>query len=51
MCHHALQIKNEVETYPKGVRCSCNPCSFKNSKNDKLMNMSKDDQGGFTLDS
>ena len=50
MCHHALQIKNEIEINPKGVRCSCNPCSFKISKNDKTMNISKDDEGGITLD-
>ena len=51
LCHGKLQMKNEIEINPKGVKCSCNPCSFKISKSDKTMNVSKDDEGGITLDS
>ena len=50
MCSQVLQIKNELHINPKGIKCSCNPCSFKISKNDKTMNISKDDDGGITLD-
>ena len=51
ICHSKLQLKNEIEINPKGIKCSCNPCSFKITKNDKTMNVSKDDEGGITLDS
>ena len=51
LCHGKLQLRNEIEINPKGIKCSCNPCSFKITKNDKTMNVSKDDEGGITLDS
>ena len=50
MYHHALQIKNEIDIYPKGVRCSYNPCLFKISKNNKTMNISKNNKGEIILD-
>ena len=43
LCKGKLQIKNHIEITPKGVKCSCNPCSFKISKGDKTMKVSKDD--------
>ena len=51
MCKQLLQIKNEIEINPKGVKCKCVPCSFKISKNDKTMNVSKDDNGDIKLES
>ena len=51
LCKGKLQIKNEIEITPKGVKCSCNPCSFKISKSDKTMNVSKSEDGCITLDS
>jgi hypothetical protein len=51
LCCGKLQLRNEIEINPKGIKCSCNPCSFKLTKNDKTMNVSKDDEGGITLDS
>ena len=50
-CFTKLQVRNEIEINPKGIKCKCNPCSFKLTKNDKTMNVSKDDDGGITLDS
>ena len=51
LCSGKLQLRNEIEINPKGISCRCNPCSFKLTKNDKTMNVSKDDDGGITLDS
>ena len=51
LCFGKLQLRNEIEINPKGITCRCNPCSFKLTKNDKTMNVSKDDEGGITLDS
>ena len=51
LCHGKLQLRNEIEINPKGITCRCNPCSFKITKNDKTMNVNKDDEGGITLDS
>ena len=51
ICHGKLQLRNEIETNPKGITCRCNPCSFKLTKNDKTMNVNKDDEGGITLES
>ena len=51
ICCGKLQLRNEIEINPKGITCRCNPCSFKLTKNDKTMNVSKDDDGGITLDS
>ena len=50
-CFTKLQIQNEIEINPKGIKCRCSPCSFKISKNDKTMNIKTDDEGGITLDS
>ena len=49
--HGKLQLRNEIEINPKGISCRCNPCSFKLTKNDKTMNVNKDDEGGITLES
>ena len=51
ICKGKLQLRNEIEINPKGVKCSCNPCSFKLTKNDKTMNVSRDDNGDIKLDS
>ena len=51
LCHCKLQLRNELEINPKGIKCSCNPCSFKLTKNDKTMNVSRDDNGDIKLDS
>ena len=51
ICHGKLQLRNEIEINPKGIKCSCNPCSFKLTKNDKTMNVSRDDNGDIKLDS
>ena len=49
--HCKLQLRNEIEINPKGVKCKCNPCSFKISKNDKTMRVVKNDDGDITLES
>ena len=46
-----LQLRNEIKINPKGIKCKCNPCSFKISKSDKTVNVSRDDDGGIKLDS
>ena len=46
-----MQLRNEIEINPKGIKCKCNPCSFKISKNDKTMNVSRDDNGEIVLES
>ena len=51
ICNGKLQLRNEIEINPKGIKCSCNPCSFKITKNDKTMNVSRDDNGDIKLDS
>ena len=51
LCQGKLQLRNEIEINPKGVKCKCNPCSFKISKNDKTMNVSRDDNGEIVLES
>ena len=51
LCKGKLQLRNELEINPKGITCRCNPCSFKITKNDKSMNVNKDDEGGITLES
>ena len=51
LCHGKLQLRNEIEINPKGIKCKCNPCSFKLSKNDKTMNVSRDDNGEIVLES
>jgi len=51
VCNGTILIKNEIEINPKGIKCSCNPCSFKISRNDKTVNVSRDDNGDIKLDS
>ena len=51
LCCGKLQLRNEIEINPKGITCRCNPFSFKLTKNDKTMNVSKDDNGDITLES
>ena len=51
LCRGMLQLQNEIEINPKGISCKCVPCSFKISKNDKTMNVNKDDNGDITLES
>ena len=51
LCKGKLQLRNEIEINPKGAKCKCNPCSFKISKNDKTMSVSKSDDGEITLES
>ena len=51
MHHGKLQMRNEIEINPKGIKCKCSPCSFKISKNDKTMNVKKDDDGEIVLES
>lgn len=51
LCKGKLQLKNEIDINPKGIKCSCNPCSFKIKRNDKTMSVSRDDNGDIKLDS
>ena len=51
ICTGKIQLRNEIEINPKGITCRCNPCSFKISKNDKTVNVSRDDNGDIKLDS
>ena len=51
LCKGKLQMRNEIEITPKGIKCKCSPCSFKISKNDKTMNVKKDDDGEIVLES
>jgi hypothetical protein len=51
LCCGKLQLRNEIDINPKGIKCKCNPCSFKLTKNDKSMNVSRDDNGDITLES
>ena len=51
LCKGKLQMRNEIEINPKGIKCKCSPCSFKISKNDRTMNVKKDDDGEIVLES
>ena len=51
ICNGKIQLRNEIEINPKGIKCRCSPCSFKLSKNDKSVNISRDDNGEIKLDS
>ena len=51
LCNGKLQMRNGIEINPKGITCKCSPCSFKISKNDKTMNVKKDDDGEIVLES
>ena len=37
ICKGKLQLRNEILINPKWIKHSCNPCSFKITKNDKTM--------------
>ena len=50
LCEGRIQLRNEIEINPKSISCKCNPCSFKISKNDKTMAVSRDEQGDIVLD-
>ena len=50
-CSGKLLLQNSIEINPKGVKCRCNGCSFKLSRNDKTVNISRDDNGEIKLDS
>ena len=50
-CNAVLLIKNEININPKtGIQCKCNPLSFKLSKTDKSVNVSRDETGEIKLD-
>ena len=50
-CSGKLILQNSIEINPKSIKCRCNGCSFKLRRNDKTMNVSRDDNGEITLDS
>ena len=51
LCHGKIQLRNEISINPKtGIVCKCNPLSFKLSKTDKSVNVSRDDTGEIKLD-
>ena len=50
-CNAVLLIKNEININPTtGIQCKCNPLSFKLSKPDKSVNVSRDETGEIKLD-
>ena len=49
-CSGKLLLQNSIEINPEGVKCKCNGCSFKLSRNDKTMNVSRDDNGEIKVD-
>ena len=49
-CSGKLILQNSIEINPKGVKCRCNGCSFKLSRNDKSVNVSRDDNGEIKVD-
>ena len=51
ICNGKIQLRNEIEINPNGITCRCSPCSFRISKNDKTMNVSRDNNGDIKLDS
>ena len=51
ICSGKIQLRNEIEINPKtGITCRCSPCSFKLSRNDKTMNVSRDEEGEIKLE-
>ena len=51
LCHGKIQLRNEISINPKtGNVCKCNPLSFKLSKTDKSVNVSRDSEGDIVLD-
>ena len=51
ICNGKIQLRNEIEINPKGIKCKCSPCSFKLNKNNRSVNISRDDNGEIKLDS
>ena len=49
-CNGKLILQNSIEINPKGIKCRCNGCSFKLSRNDKTVNVSRDDNGEIKVD-
>ena len=49
-CNGKLILQNSIEINPKGIKCRCNACSFKLSRNDKTVNVSRDDNGEIKVD-
>ena len=51
ICSGKIQLRNEIEINPKtGITCRCSPCSFKLSRNDKTMNVNRDEEGQIKLE-
>ena len=51
LCNGKIQLRNEISINPKtGIVCKCSPLSFKLSKTDKSVNVSRDDTGEIKLD-
>ena len=49
-CGGKLLMRNSIEINPEGVKCRCNGCSFKLSRNDNTLNVSRDENGEIKLD-
>ena len=50
LCSGKIQLRNEIEINPKSIKCSCVPCSFKMTRTDKTMNVSRENDGDIVLD-
>ena len=51
LCNGKIQLRNEIEINPKtGLSCKCNPCSFKMTRTNKTMNVSRENDGDIVLD-
>ena len=51
LCSGKIQLRNEIEINPKtGLSCKCNPCSFKMTRTNKTMNVSRENDGDIVLD-
>ena len=51
LCNGKIQLRNEIEINPKtGLSFKCNPCSFKMTRNNKTMNVSRENDGDIVLD-
>ena len=48
LCQGKLQLRTEIN--PKGIKCKCNGCPFKFTRNNKTMNVDKSDDGNITLE-
>ena len=49
-CSGKLLLQNSIEINPKSIKCKCNGCSFKLSRNNKTMNVSRDDNNKIKAD-